>query len=70
VVQKEMQPMRDVARKRPDNLEMLNEALKTIKPTSVEVEHAFSVLGYCANKTRNRGDTLDVLLFVRQYYNK
>ena len=62
----------ETSKKRPENLEKLYAALKTIKPTSVEAERAFSALGYFANKIRNRlnDDTLDALMFLRQYYKK
>ena len=57
---------------RPKYLGLLFEALKTIKPTSVEAERAFSAMGFIATKVRNRmGDkTLDGLITMRQYYKK
>lgn len=71
VLQKEML-LYEASKKRPENLNKLYESLKTIKPTSVEAERAFSALGYFANKIRNRlnDDTLDALMFLRQYYKK
>ena len=71
VVQKEMM-LYEITKTRPNNLEKLYAALKTIKPTSVEAERAFSVLGYFGSKIRNRlnDDTIDALLFLRHYYSK
>lgn len=71
LVQKEMM-LYETSNKRPENLEKLYIALKTIKPTSVEAERAFSALGYFGSKIRNRlnDDTLDALMFLRHYYNK
>ena len=53
-------------------LELLFKALKTIKPTSVESERAFSAMGFFATKIRNRmsDKTLDALITMRQYYQK
>ena len=71
VVQKEML-LYETSKRRPENLERLFTALKTIKPTSVEAERAFSALGYFANKIRSQMNdaTLDALIFQRQYYKK
>ena len=71
VVQKEMM-LYEITKTRPNNLEKLYAALKTIKPTLVEAERAFSVLGYFESKIRNRlsDDTFDALLFLRHYYSK
>ena len=57
---------------RPKYLELLFKALKTIKPTSVEAERAFSAMGFFVTKLRNRmGDeTLDGLITMRKYYQK
>ena len=62
----------EITKTRPNNLEKLYAALKTIKPTSVETERAFSVLGYFGSKIRNRlnDDTIDALLFLHHYYSK
>ena len=56
----------------PKYLELLFKALKTIKPTSVEAERAFSAMGFFVTKLRNRmGDeTLDGLITMRKYYQK
>ena len=71
VVQKEMM-LYEINKRRPNNLEKLYAALKTIKPTSVEAERAFLALGYFVSKIRNclNDDTIDALLFLRHYYNK
>ena len=71
VVQKEMM-LNEITKRRLNNLEKLYAALKTIKPTSVEAEHAFSALGYFVSKIRNclNDDTIDALLFLRHYYSK
>ena len=71
LVEKEMQLYRinPNPNERP-KLELLFKALKTIKPTSVESERAFSAMGFFAPKIRNRmGDkTLDALITMRQHY--
>ena len=71
VVKKEMR-LYEVTNTKPNNLEKLYAALKTIKPTSVEAERAFLALGYFVSKIRNRlnDNTIDVLLFLRHYYSK
>ena len=71
VVQKEMM-LYEINKRRPNNLEKLYAALKTIKPTSVEAERAFSALGCFVSKIRNRlnDDTIYALLFLRHYYSK
>ena len=53
-----------------ENLKLLQKALLTIKPTSVESERAFSAMGLFATKLRNRlnDDTLNALVMMRQYY--
>ena len=71
VVQKEM-ILYEITKRRPNNLEKLYAALKTIKPTSVEAERALSALGYFVSKIRDclNDDTIDALLFLRHYYSK
>ena len=53
-----------------ENLKLLQKALLTIKPTSVEAERAFSAMGLFATKLRNslNDDTLNALVMMRQYY--
>jgi hypothetical protein len=41
-------------KKRPENLEKLFKALKTIPPSSIEAERAFSTAGIFITKLRNR----------------
>jgi hypothetical protein len=62
----------EASKTRPVNLEKLFRALKSIPPTSVESERAFSSQGRFANKIRNRlnPETLDALSFLRQYFIK
>ena len=62
----------ETGKRRPENLERLFTALKTIKPTSFEAERAFSALGYFANGIRSQmnDDTLNALIFLRKYYKK
>ena len=57
-------------KERPRYLQLLYKALKTIKPTSVEAERAFSAMGFFVNKLRNRmsDKTLDELITMRQHY--
>ena len=52
------------------NLTMLFNSLKTIRPTSVESERAFSALGLFVTKLRNRLSckTIDILSFLKAYY--
>ena len=68
-VEKEMS-LFEATKKRPENLEKLYHALLTIKPTSVEPEKAFSAIGLFITKLKNRlnGESLDALIFMRQYY--
>ena len=64
VVQKET-TLYEITKRRPNNLEKLYAALKTIKPTSVKAERAFSILDYFVSKIRNRLNdvTIDALCF-------
>ena len=57
---------------RPKYLELLYKALKTIKPTSVEPERAFSAMGFFVTKIGSRmsDKTLDALITMRQHYKK
>ena len=57
---------------RPKHLELLYKALKTIKPTSVESERAFSAMGFFVTKIRSSmsDKTLDALITMRQHYKK
>ena len=72
LIEKEMQLYKINPNERPKHLELLFKALKTIKPTSVESERAFSAMGFFATKIRNRmsDKTLDALITMRQYYQK
>ena len=72
LVEKEMQLYKINPNERPKHLELLFKALKTIKPTSVEPERAFSAMGFFVTKIRNRmsDKTLDALITMRQYYQK
>ena len=56
----------------PPILSKLYRALKTIPPSSIEAERAFSTCGIFATKLRNRmsDDTLSSLLFLKKYYQK
>ena len=71
VVQKEMM-LYEITKRRPNNLEKLYAALKTIRPMSVKAERAFLALGYFVSKIRNclNDDTIDALLFLCHYYSK
>ena len=55
---------------KPDRLDKMNKTLLTIKPTSVEPERAFSIMGYFHTKLRNRlsDEALDAMVFLRQHY--
>ena len=69
LVEKEMQLYKINPNERPKYLELLFKALKTIKPTCVEPERAFSAMGFFVTKIRNRmsDKTLDALITMRQY---
>ena len=57
----------EASKSRPKNLDILFNTLKTIPPTSVEAERAFSSLGLFAIKIRSLlQDTLDALIFLKQ----
>ena len=72
LVDKEMQLYRINPNTRPKYLELFFKALKTIKPTSVEPERAFSAMGWFVTKIRNRmsDKTLDALISMRQFNQK
>ena len=55
---------------RPVHLEQLYRALKSIKPSSIDPERAFSAMGYFCTKIRSRmgDDVLDAIIFMQQYY--
>ena len=53
LVEKEMQIYKIHPNERPKHLELLYKALKTIKPTSVESERAFSAMGFFVTKIRS-----------------
>ena len=57
-------------KKRTANLEHLYQALLTIKPSSVEAEHIFSVAGNFATKIRSRlsDRSLCALVFLKKYF--
>ena len=59
-------------RKRPQILNKLLSALKTIPPSSIEAERAFSTCGIYATKLRTKlnDDSLDALIFLNKYYKK
>ena len=60
----------DATKKLPPDLESILLALKSIPPTSVEAERAFSAAGLFVTKCRSRlGDNLiDDLCFLRHYF--
>ncbi|KAL0895021.1 hypothetical protein ABMA27_013490 [Loxostege sticticalis] len=53
-------------------LEAVYTYVKSIPPTSVEAERAFSAAGYLCNKIRSnlKDETLDTLSFLRKYFQK
>jgi len=59
----------EATKNRPDNLEKLYHALFTIKPTSVELERAYSTMGLFVRKLRNRlnDESIKALIFMRQF---
>ena len=69
-IKKEMQYYESYPKSKPQRLELLDKAFRTIKPTSVEPERAFSIMGYFCTKLRNRmsDETLDAMVFLRQHY--
>ena len=72
IIEKEMQLYKINSKDRPKHLELLYKALKTIKPTSVEAERAFSAMGFFVTKLRTRmaDETLDGLITMRKFYQK
>ena len=56
--------------KRPKNLDLLVNALKSIPPTSVESERIFSITNKTLTKqrVRMRDKTLDALVFLKARY--
>ena len=72
LVDKDMPLYEIYPKERPRYLQLLYKALKTIKPTSVEAERAFSAMGFFVTKLRNRmsDKTLDALITMRQRYKK
>ena len=72
LVEKEMQLYKINPNGCPKYLELLYKALKTIKPTSVEPERAFSAMGFFVTKIRNRmsNKTLIALITRKQHYKK
>ena len=62
----------EATKKRPENLENLYRSLLTIRPTSVEVERAFSAMGLFATKIKNRlnDNTLNAMILMLQFYKK
>ena len=57
----------DATHKKTNNLQLLFDALLTMKPTSVEAERSFSAAGYFLSKlhTRMGENTLNALCFLR-----
>lgn len=51
-------------------LQFADDCLRSVVPTSVESERAFSAAGYLASKIRSRlaDDSLDILCFLRSYF--
>ena len=71
VLKSEMNLFEQTKKKPKDGyLQLLESALLTIPPTSVESERAFSIFGYFCNKIRSqlKPTTIDALLFLRHYY--
>lgn len=56
--------------KKSEHLELLHNALLTVKPTSVESERGFSAAGFFVSKLRSRmtDKTLNALCFLRCYF--
>ena len=59
-------------KERPKYLQLLHENLNTIPPTSVEPERSFSATGLFSTKIRSSlgDDSLNALLFLRQYFKR
>ena len=60
----------DATHKKTNNLQLLFDALLTMKPTSVEAERSFSAAGYFLSKlpTRMGENTLNALCSLRCYF--
>lgn len=62
----------EATNKRTKNLDLLFNALKTIKPSSVASERVFSISGNFVSKVRTRLSSkfIDVLCFLKSYFIK
>jgi hypothetical protein len=71
IIKKEMS-LFESTKKRPENLEKLFKALKTIPPTSIEAERAFSTAGIFITKLRNRlsAKTTNAQFFLKHFFKK
>lgn len=60
----------EVTHAKSPNLQKVHQAVKTMKPTSIEPERAFSSLGLFGSRLRARlnDDCLDALVMMRQHY--
>lgn len=60
----------EATNKRTKNLDLLFDALKTIKPTSIASERVFSISGNIVSKIRTRLShrSVDVLCFLKSYF--
>jgi hypothetical protein len=69
IVKKEM-ALFEATNNRPENLQKLFDALKTIPPTSIEAERAFSAVGIFITKLRNKlsPSTIDALIFLKYHF--
>ena len=53
-------------------LQLADKCLRSVVPTSVEFERAFSAAGYLASNITSRlaDDSLDILCYIRSYFQK
>ena len=60
----------EATHKRTKNLDLLFDALKTIKPSSVPSERVFSIAGNFVSKIRTRPShrSVDILCFLKSYF--
>jgi hypothetical protein len=60
----------EATNKRRNNLDIVFDAFKTIKPSSVASERVFSISGNFVSKIKTRHRSVDILCFLKSYFLK